>query len=808
MAYRIKARTFADKTIAQQKDTFRSWGVIGDWDHHYETKHVSYIENQLKQFLKLYENGYIFRDVKPIYWSPSSRTALAEAELEYNEKHKSPSVYARVLIKDIPQVPQFNGKKIYGIFWTTTPWTLPSNQAVCYNNSLSYCIIKKPEEEEKDLYIIAADLLEAFCSTVNCNYQLLGVHSGDMLKDATYFHPIYKEQVCKFLHSSHATNAKGTGLVHAAPAHGPDDFLVGMLHKMKIVDVVSDEGLYKSEAGEPFAGKYVLTEGNETVIEYLRDDLIHKSDLTHSYPYDWRTKKPVIIKASKQWFIDTDRIKDRAAQLLDTVKIQPQIRSEMYRKVMINQLQKRPYWCISRQRKWGVPIPVFYHHQTKEPLINQNIIDHLCAKLQENGSDFWWQLPQNQLLPPEYSDKAKDYIKGEDILDIWFDSGISWSYLFNDSQVADLYLEGVDQFTGWFQSSLITSTALRDRCPFKEILVHGFAVDEKGEKMSKSLGNVVDPVDVVLGGKAGQNAYGVDVLRWWVACHANQTTMASVSTNILNQSKDEVQKIRSILRFAISALSDYQYDEEDFQHTRLVDRYILHLLYQIHGKIKSHIESHNFHQINFLLIPLLVNQISALYFTSIKDRLYCEPASSVSRRSAQYTLFQLYFALSEMVGGILPHLVEESYSYLPQKSDRTFFTSPRPLPRKLWTNTEIEKVMEVILNIRNAINQNSGEESALKLDIKVELAAPEYHTLQPYFAFNQDIMDILQVASIGICQNTSSDETIKVSASKSHKLNCPRCRLCRSNAENQLCPRCQIIVEDFDVNKNINIKNV
>ncbi|XP_066141909.1 isoleucine--tRNA ligase, mitochondrial isoform X1 [Euwallacea fornicatus] len=804
ISIRSKARSFATKTIKKQMDVFKSWGVIGDWHKHYETKNVAYIQNQLRIFLQLYRKGYIYRDIKPIYWSPSSRTALAEAELEYNESHISPSVYVRILVKDIPGAPNLADKRVYAIIWTTTPWTLPCNQAISYNNTISYCLVKKPDLEDKDLYIIATDLYEAFCKEVNCEYQLLGVHSGDMLSKASYIHPIYKDQVCRFVSSSHATNTKGTGLVHTAPAHGPDDFLVGIRNKMTIVDLISDEGVYKPEAGEPFANKYVLKEGNETVLSYLKDDLLHTSKFKHSYPYDWRTKKPVIIKASKQWFVDTNKVKEKAVKILqEDVTVIPHERSEIYKKALVSQLQKRPYWCISRQRKWGVPIPVFYHKATNEPVVDESIIDHLCRRLQEGDTDFWWKSPIEHLLPEEYATSSFEYTKGEDIFDIWFDSGISWSHILNGSQVADLYLEGVDQFQGWFQSSLITSVALRGFAPYKTIFVHGFAVDKNGVKMSKSLGNVVDPVNVVCG-KNGHKAYGVNVLRWWVACHANHVTQALVSDNILNQAKDEVLKIRSVLRFAVAALSDYQFNERDVEHLRFSDKYILYILFEFYEKAQIHINNFDFHKINFRLIPLLTNEISAEYFTSIKDRLYCQPANDVCRKSAQFTLLYLFYTISQIVGGILPHLIEECFAHLPQNVDKkTFFRSELLKPQANWLNLEVARAMKVLLEIRREVNKMCELGSSLSSDVVVELSEDYYRYLEPFLnsQFEKDVEDMLQVASVVLKTSSVPDNVLRISVSKSDKFNCPRCRLVKSVKAEELCFRCNRVVNEFYDNK-------
>ncbi|XP_060534697.1 isoleucine--tRNA ligase, mitochondrial [Cylas formicarius] len=801
---REKARNFAKTTVEEQKSVFKSWGILGDWDNAYTTYSVDYVANQFRQFFKLYEKGLVYRAIKPIHWSPSSGTALAEAELEYNDSHKSPSAYVRLEVKDIPKVPNFHGKRVYAVVWTTTPWTLPSNQAVCYNSGLSYCVVKKPDPFDTDLYIIATDLLESFCKETNCNFLLLGVHSGDMLAGASYVHPVYKEKVCNFYHSSHATATKGTGLVHTSPAHGPDDFLIALSNKIPIIDLVDDDGCFKKEAGKEFEGKFVLSEGNEAVVRAIREDLIHLSQLRHSYPYDWRTKKPIIIKASKQWFVDTESVKRRALELLEKVEIAPQDKSEAYKKTLTSELQKRPYWCISRQRKWGVPIPVFYHRKSENVIINESTISHICDLLHKNGTDFWWTLKVDQLLPDDIKREfdTTEIDRGQDILDIWFDSGVSWSKVLADDQVADLYLEGVDQFNGWFQSSLVTSVGLRDRAPYKALLVHGFAVDKNGNKMSKSLGNVVDPVVVQSG---GSKPYGIDTMRWWVACHANQVALAQISDNVLDRSKEELQKIRSVLRFALGALYDYHYDEKDFEHLWFTDRYMMHVLYQFHQKCQKDIESYNFNKINTSLLHLLTNPVSALYYTAIKDRLYCEPSTSLERRSVQYTLIHIFYTVASSIAGIVPHLAEELYSYLPQKGGGTFFTDQRLQARSCWEDLEVARAMELLLDVRKEINRECGA-ATLDRAVSLQLSGDDYRLLTGCGSVEQlqrELVDVFQISEVGLSENFDLTGRFRLEIGASGKFGCPRCRRVKSSVENDPCQRCRNVVHMLDVNKTV-----
>ncbi|KAJ8969178.1 hypothetical protein NQ314_001881 [Rhamnusium bicolor] len=644
---RSKARKFAEKTIEKQKEIFKSWGVIGDWKNSYTTYSVDYVKIQFRQFYKMYEKNLIYRDVKPIYWSPSTRTALAEAELEYNENHKSPSAYVRFEVKDIPKIKLLKGKRVYAIIWTTTPWTLPSNQAVCYNESLSYCLVKKPNPQDTDIYIIAAELLEQLSTTFNCNFQLLNVVSGVLLEGTTYAHPIYKEQVLPFLHSSHATQTKGTGLVHTAPAHGPDDFLVALNNKLSI-------------------------------------------------------------------------------ELLEDVKIIPSEKKDS--------------------------------------------INHQCNLLEQHGTDFWWKLGIKELLPENLCLNLEEIEKGEDIMDIWFDSGISWAKVLDGTKVADMYLEGTDQFTGWFQSALLTSVALRDKAPYKTIYVHGFAVDENGNKMSKSVGNVINPIDIT-NGKHGKKPYGVDTLRWWATCHANQVSLANVSTNVLQCSADEVQKIRSVLRFALGSLSDYEKSDEDQENLLLIDRYMLHLLYQFHKQVGEFIKEYQFHKISSAVINLLTNPISAIYYTTIKDRLYCDHAESPTRRAAQYTLYRIFEIVLQSVSPIVPHLAEDMYLYLQQKDSNTYFTSTHLKPEPDWDNSKIERMMITIFDIRKHINKKL-EAVTIDADVIITFSKKTVNLLKDLIGTQElqyQLVDIFQVSSVTIIEDPILIEDYKLEISKSKK---------------------------------------
>nr|CAI5832646.1 unnamed protein product [Callosobruchus analis] len=807
---RKKARQFAENTIKDQMQAFKSWGVVGDWKNSYQTFNKDYVKTQFRIFHKLYQKNLVYRDIKPIYWSPSSRTALAEAELEYNENHKSPSAYVRFQISQFPKFDNGDGKRLYAIIWTTTPWTLPANNAVCYNDNLSYLIVKRTDSSDPSLYIIAADLLNSISATLNSRFEIIEEIKGDMLEGVRYIHPIYSSEECAFVNSSHAVANKGTGLVHSAGSHGPEDFLVSLNYKLPLVDLVDDTGCYNSHAGDNLKGKFVLTEGNTEVQAMLKENLLHLGEIIHSYPYDWRTKEPVIIKASQQWFIDTDALKNRAIELLESVAIIPNDRSDIYRRNLVSQIQKRPYWCISRQRKWGVPIPVLYDEHS-EKIFNEHTINHHCNLLRTYGPDFWWILSEKELLPdnlhPCYN--LDTLTRSQDIMDIWFDSGISWARVLEGSKIADVYLEGPDQFTGWFQSSLLTSVAMRDKAPYKTIYVHGFAVDENGAKMSKSLGNVVNPSDIMKGNKK-QKPYGVDVMRWWVTCHANQDALANVSHSTLQSCAEELHKIRNVLRFSLASLSDYEVSEDDYKNLLLIDKYMLHLLYKFHIQTSEYIKSYQFHRISTVVLNLLTNSVSALYYTSIKDRLYCDHVGSTVRKAAQYTLHCVFETITQKIAPMVPHLVEEMYQYYNLKDNKTYFTSTHIKPQSKWENRQVDEIMKIILNCKKEVNKILGSNTSDK-DLKIAVCANAFKSLQDFDTIKnieQQVADIIQVASVTFSKEDFTNDPIKVFSfeiSDSSRFCCPRCRKVQSDTDNELCKRCFEVVKssNFTLNETV-----
>lgn len=711
---RQKARKFALDTVQKQKDTFSSWGVTANWyndEFIYKTTDKSYINNQLNIFFQLYKNGLIYRDLKPVFWSISSGTALAEAELEYNENFISKSLYLQCKLTE----GSFKSDKpVFALIWTTTPWTLPANQAICYNSNLKYGLVKL-ENHPECLYLVCLETIDSLKQEIDQEITLVHELISDELRNIEYHHPINSSELMPLIDGAHVQVDKGTGLVHTAPAHGPDDFLVFLNKKIPLKSLVNENGCYNSSAPDFLVNKNVLSEGNDLVIEYLNSSIVKLKDYKHSYPIDWRTKEPVIVIASNQWFINTDKIKTKAIEELESVNIYPEKSALINKTVLKSQLKKRPYWCISRQRAWGVPIPVLYDKTTQLPKVSMELINFIASQVDQTGNiDFWWKSEFLETVPLSVLEKdnlkADNVEKGSDILDIWFDSGISWSHVLqNKTQVADLYLEGVDQFTGWFQSSLMTSVGIRQKAPYKNIFVHGFVVDENGKKMSKSLGNVISPKDVT-------KKHGTDAMRWWIAAHAVQHSSIVVSDNILEEAGQNLMKIRSILKYLLGVLNyDDNVSSVDTSNLSHIDKYFLHQLSIFNDKINSCYQSYQFNRVSILVNNFINNELSSLYLHLNKDRLYC--GTDAEHANLKNILSICYRSLCKSLWPIIPFMIEESWSYY-QKDGSSFYQhSTEDL--KSWEYCESVKCVNEALALKKNLSTTISNQNSWKLDVCV-----------------------------------------------------------------------------------------
>jgi isoleucyl-tRNA synthetase len=738
LALRHKARDFALATIDKQRESFKRYGVWGDWDHPYMTLKPEYEAAQIEVFGQMVLKGYIYRGLKPVHWSPSSQTALAEAELEYPEGHTSPSLYAAFEVLSLPadlQMPldPFLGELGVAI-WTTTPWTLPGNLAVAVNPELVYAVVEVGADAPGRFkyLLVAKDLVESLQEKFGTSLTVQATVMGKLLEHMTYRHPLYESLPERLrqrtsevvIGGDYITTDSGTGLVHTAPGHGQEDYSVGQRYGLPILSPVDDRGIFTEEAG-PFAGlkvvdkakndnntvKMEVSEGNQAVIAALETAgaLLKQEAYSHKYPYDWRTKQPTIFRATEQWFASVEGFRDAALKAIaDSEWIPAQGENRITAMVA-----ERSDWCISRQRSWGVPIPVFYDEATGEPLLNAETIAHVKGIIAEKGSDAWWELSVAELLPEPYRTDGKTYRKGTDTMDVWFDSGSSWAAVVEQRQnlryPADLYLEGSDQHRGWFQSSLLTSVANHGIAPYKTVLTHGFVLDEQGRKMSKSLGNVVDPAIVIEGGKNQKEdpPYGADVLRLWVSS-VDYSSDVPLGKNILKQMADVYRKIRNTARYLLGSLSDFDPSQDAVPYEQLpeLDRYMLHRITEVFAEVTDAFKTYQFFRFFQTVQNFCVVDLSNFYLDIAKDRLYISAPNSPRRRSCQTVLAIALENLAKAIAPVLSHMAEDIWQYLPYKTPyRSVFESGWVKIDTQWQQPDLSQKWSKLRQIRQDVNK-------------------------------------------------------------------------------------------------------
>jgi isoleucyl-tRNA synthetase len=750
LALRQQAAAFAQKTVTEQKAGFQRMGIWGEWEKPYLTLQPEYEAAQIGVFGEMVLKGYIYRGLKPVHWSPSSQTALAEAELEYPEGHISQSIFVAFPVTALGSgavaLAPYQEKLAVAI-WTTTPWTIPANLAVAVNPSLEYAVVEAGDQR----LIVAAAMVEQLATTFDRPLTILTKISGKALEHTTYQHPLYDRQSPIVLGGDYITTESGTGLVHTAPGHGQEDYLVGQRYGLAILAPVDGSGRFTEEAGV-FAGLKVadevsydknnqiqsvkIGEGNKAVIEALQaaGALLKHEPYSHKYPYDWRTRKPTIFRATEQWFASVAGFREEALKAIKAVRWIPAQGENRITPMVAD----RSDWCISRQRNWGVPIPVFYDEETNEPLLTAESIAHVQGIFAQHGSDAWYSMDLQDLLPASHRNNGRSYRKGTDTMDVWFDSGSSWAAVArqrdNLAYPVDMYLEGSDQHRGWFQSSLLTSVANNGVAPYKTVLTHGFVLDERGRKMSKSLGNVIDPLVVINGGKNQQQepAYGADVLRLWVSS-VDYSSDVAIGGSIIKQMSDAYRKIRNTSRFLLGNLHDFDPAKDAVPYDQLpeIDRYVLHRATEVFGEITAAFDSYQFYRFFQAVQNFCVVDLSNFYLDIAKDRLYISHLDARRRRSCQTVMAVIVENLAKSIAPVLCHMAEDIWQYLPYpKSHSSVFGAGWVKLDAEWSQPALVGTWQRLRELRDGVNKvldKARVEKAIgsSMDAKILLHAPD-----------------------------------------------------------------------------------
>ena len=775
--FRNLCMEYAYKQVNRQMVGFKRLGVLADYANPYITLTHDFEADQIRVFAKMAAKGLIYKGLKPVYWSPSSESALAEAEIEYHDI-TSKSIYFKF--------PIVNGEGMFKdaafLVWTTTPWTIPGDLAVCAGPDIQYVVF----DSNKGRMVCAADLLESLKVKLNLeDVNVLGYEYGKNLLDLKYSLPIY-DRIQPVINADYVTTTDGTGFVHIAPGYGEEDYIAGKEYGLDVLVCVDNHGYQMENAGK-YAGMF-YDDSEDAIIEDLKacGSLLLLDPITHSYPHDWRTKKPVIFRATPQWFASIDPIKEDILKAIHDVEWTP-----VWGEVRIsNMIRDRHDWCISRQRAWGVPIPVFYAEDGTE-ILDQDVLAHVADLFEKYGSNVWFEREAKDLLPEGYTNPHSPngkFEKEKDIMDVWFDSGSSYSTLARRGlpYPCDLYLEGSDQYRGWFNSSIITAVATTGTAPYKAVLSHGFTLDGQGRKMSKSLGNTVDPIKVC-------NTNGADILRLWVASVDYQSDMP-LSQDILKQVSESYRKIRNTLKFLLSNVSDFNpSDSLPYEKLESVDKYMLIKLNKFIKEVKDGYDTFRFGDVYKTVLNYVSSTLSAFYLDFTKDILYIEDPKSNRRLSVQTVFYKIVDSLIKLLSPILPHTMSEAYDCLPYKKAEDVYLTD--MPEVVDIKDDIEEKYDEFMKYRDVVLKALEDARSAKVigkSFNAKLTVTLDADAKKVFEVVKDNAATLLIVSQ--IEFVDGDE-FKVEVTPAEGCTCARCRMIVPFVSvDELCPRCDSIV--------------
>ena len=784
--FRAKCDEFVHTQIAQQMATEKRLGQIADYEHPYITLLPEFEERQVKTFGKMASEGMIFQGLKPVYWSPFNETAVADSEIVYRDV-KDATIYLAFQVADGKGVLDSDD---YFVIWTTTPWTIPSNMAVCLNEAYDYAEVQTEKGKLVFLAKFVDQLLEKFGLE---NQGVLRTFKGKELEGVTYYHVVLDKE-CPALLGNHVTDEDGTGVVHTAGGHGLDDYMVCMKYGMAPINTVDYQGNMNSEAGK-YEGMF-FEDCSKAIIHDMNEKgcLLAVESIVHSYPHDDRLKKKVIFRAVKQWFCSIDKLKP---QLLDEIDNKITWHNSFGQKRMHNMIADRGDWCISRQRLWGVPIPIIYN-EDGSPIMEMDVFNHIAELFGQYGSNYWFEHEAKDLLPEGYTNEKSpngNFTKEKDIMDVWFDSGSSWNELKarGYDYPCDLYFEGSDQYRGWFNSSLIVSTAVNGTAPYKEVLSHGYVVDSKGEKMSKSVGNVVNPMDII-------NVNGADVFRLWAMTSDFKEDLKLGPSNV-KQVSDQYRKIRNTFRFLLGNINPTDFDPKKdmvaYDALESVDQYILVKLNDVVKEVRKDCEEYDYVDASKVLTNFMVNELSSYYCDFTKDILYCNAKDDTRRRQVQSVYWQCTDALVKLWAPFLCYTTEEVWTHFNNDEAESVHYCHFPSVQEYANETSLKEEFNDLLNIRTdvmkALEESRSEKTigtAQEAEVQLSLEASDVEKLEK--GLNGSLAQWLIVSKATVTE--ASERSVKVVKASGTK--CPRCWNYSEEAdENGLCPRCHVVME-------------